>query len=96
MENHLGRLLRSNEVVHHIDGNKKNNDINNLQLLTNKEHATLHGKKHGRKMAVLKCPYCGKIFETYYNQSFIQKGYKYSCCSATCRGKFSRNIQMYG
>ena len=32
MEKHLGRYLKKKEVVHHIDGNKKNNDINNLML----------------------------------------------------------------
>lgn len=30
--------------VHHIDGNKANNDISNLQLLKGTEHHTLHGK----------------------------------------------------
>ncbi len=32
MEQHLGRYLKPKEVVHHIDGNKTNNDIGNLQL----------------------------------------------------------------
>lgn len=30
--------------IHHIDGDKSNNDISNLQLLQGKEHWTLHGK----------------------------------------------------
>ncbi len=30
--------------VHHRDGNKANNDISNLQLLSGVEHWTLHGK----------------------------------------------------
>lgn len=42
MEQHLGRPLRSDEIVHHIDGNKHNNDIANLQLVTRSEHARLH------------------------------------------------------
>lgn len=29
-------------VVHHIDGNKKNNNLNNLALLTNSAHTRLH------------------------------------------------------
>jgi hypothetical protein len=33
----LGRRLSRNEVVHHIDGNKQNNDIENLELW-NKSH----------------------------------------------------------
>lgn len=45
MEKHLGRKLTRDEVVHHIDGNKFNNDISNLQLLTNSEHARLHSSR---------------------------------------------------
>ena len=30
-------------VVHHIDGNKRNNKISNLQILTKKEHEKIHG-----------------------------------------------------
>lgn len=40
MEKHLGRYLDSSvESVHHIDGDKSNNDISNLQLRTR-----YHGK----------------------------------------------------
>lgn len=42
VEEHIGRILRSDEVVHHIDGNKHNNDINNLLLMTNSDHLRLH------------------------------------------------------
>ena len=42
MEKHIGRYIRKGEVVHHIDGNKSNNDINNLMLLTNSDHIKLH------------------------------------------------------
>lgn len=38
MEKHLGRYLDPKEVVHHIDGNKLNNDISNLELLTSQNH----------------------------------------------------------
>lgn len=42
MEQHLGRKLNSGEVVHHIDGNKQNNNIENLDLCTVKEHNKCH------------------------------------------------------
>lgn len=50
MEQHIGRYIRKGEVVHHIDGNKTNNDISNLLLLSNADHAKLHGIiNRGRK-----------------------------------------------
>lgn len=35
MEKHLGRKLKKNERVHHVDGNKLNNKIKNLMLFKN-------------------------------------------------------------
>ena len=57
MEQIIGRRLFANEVVHHKDENKLNNEISNLQLMTRSEHAAHHGKlnhplrkrtKHGK------------------------------------------------
>lgn len=49
MAKYLGRPLREYETVHHIDGNKLNNHIDNLQLRQGK-----HGKG-----GVLRCADCG-------------------------------------
>ena len=38
----LKRKLKSTEIVHHIDKNPKNNDINNLQIVSRAEHARIH------------------------------------------------------
>lgn len=42
MSQHIGRYLTDDEEVHHIDENKSNNDISNLQLMTKAEHTRLH------------------------------------------------------
>ena len=49
MEEHIGRYLKSGEIVHHIDGNKENNKIENLCLVTNATHGTRYadGYKEG-------------------------------------------------
>lgn len=38
----LGRSLKPGEIVHHIDGNKLNNDPGNLRVMTQSEHVRLH------------------------------------------------------
>lgn len=44
VENYLGRKLESNEIVHHLDGNKLNNEISNLMIVTRAEHARIHAQ----------------------------------------------------
>lgn len=49
MERSIGRYLAEDEVVHHKDRNRQNNDIKNLQLLANQsEHLKLHRKEDGK------------------------------------------------
>lgn len=71
VEKKLGRLLKPEEVVHHLDEDKFNNDPENLVVFkTNADHAAFHkgceaildgdvywcpGKRES-----LKCPICGK------------------------------------
>lgn len=44
MERLIGRRLGQNEVVHHIDGDKSNNDLTNLVLMSRSDHARMHMK----------------------------------------------------
>lgn len=45
MEQHLNRFLSTEEHVHHINGIGNDNRLENLQVLTNQEHAALHQKQ---------------------------------------------------
>jgi len=49
MAMHLDRPLTKDEVVHHKDGNRENNVIQNLQLLTKKTHFKGHGNPYYQK-----------------------------------------------
>lgn len=45
MELILNRRLLTTEVVHHINRDREDNRIENLELMTRKEHCRLHGEE---------------------------------------------------
>ena len=51
MSEHLGRPLRSDEFVHHKDDDPSNNNLSNLEIMTNSEHRKLHVKNQKRDKA---------------------------------------------
>ena len=50
MEQHIGRKLLRNEVVHHKNGNKSDNRLSNLIIMDLKDHGRMH--LSGRAMSL--------------------------------------------
>jgi len=51
VERYLGRFLDPDEIIHHCDGNPLNNNIDNLELITEKEHNRIHNPKRENKFS---------------------------------------------
>ena len=81
MERFLNRKLLRDEQVHHINGDHFDNRIENLKVMSNKEHQRLHVLE---KNINLTCYSCKKQF-----MAMDKPFYKIRYCSSKC-GKRGR------
>lgn len=97
MELHLNRYLTKDETVDHIDGDPLNNDINNLRILSRKEHCTNDVIRN--KDVTVKCAYCGKEFtipgNKIHNRNRIDRYQSGYFCSKKCSGKYGSELQNH-
>ena len=96
MSTHLGRKLSRAETVDHINEDRLDDRLDNLQILSREENSRKHViEKQTRKMVDLKCPNCGVIFSRRRGLSHLCKpGQRYTACSRKCAGALRAKERM--
>lgn len=93
-EEKLGRFLEEDEVVHHIDGDKTNNNPKNLEVLKREAHTKHHAESVEAKTYHYTCAHCGKPVVKSARQRPEVKRQKNAFCNRSCAGKHNREQQI--
>lgn len=60
VEQHIGRYLKVNEIIHHINGIKNDNRLENLVITNNTEHCHKYDAHHPGVNRICDIPQCKK------------------------------------
>lgn len=89
----LGRALTSDEEVDHVDGDKANDALSNLEVVTRRENRRRYSRANPGIVLKLKCAYCGCSFNRRRNQtSYAKPGQIADYCSRRCVGLMNLGI----
>lgn len=104
MSNYLGRTLRPDEQIHHMDKDPTNNDVDNLLVLPRELHDLMHEQDRRKYYdKTVKCVWCGKEFlwTAYQQQKHSGNIHRKNrpdaigpFCSKSCAGSYGRNEQL--
>lgn len=92
MEKFLGRELSVHETVDHIDDNKSNDSLENLQVISRANNARKAMDIRPKRWYEFSCPVCGAHAkkEMRYVEGNWKKGRSGPFCSRVCAGKGSQ------